>query len=247
MINEILNNFKEEKIDNNPFAHKVINKIFPDNFYKDLINNLPSKDLYTAINKTGRVSANYPPERFIFELNNESINKLNNVQQKTFSEIIKVFTNPLFFNVIANEFRDSINKRISEFSSEEKKLFGTSNFKFTIGSSLVKDITKYKLGVHTDSPSKFLTFLFYIPKDNSLKDLGTALYEPKDKEFHKKNEIKGHYDVQDFNLVKKVNFLPNTLFIFPRTNHSYHGVQTINIESAERNLLLLNYYLKNIN
>ena len=125
-------------------------------------------------------------------------------------------------------------------------MFGTSNFKFRIGASLVKDLTKYKLGVHTDTPAKFLTFLFYIPSDDSLKDLGTALYEPKDKDFHSKNEIKGHYPIEDFNLVKKVDFLPNTLFIFPRTNESYHGVQTINIESAERNLLLLNYYFKNI-
>ena len=246
MIEEILNNFKQENIDHKPFGHKVINKIFPENFYKELISNLPSKELYTAINKTGRVSENYPPERFIFELNNETIRKLNQNQQKIFGEIIKIFTNPLFFNVIANEFKEVINKRISEFSEEEKKMFGTTNFKFRIGSSLVKDLTKYKLGVHTDSPSKFLTFLFYIPEDESLKELGTALYEPIDKDFHKKNEIKGHYSVEDFKLVKKVNFLPNTLFIFPRTNYSYHGVQTINIEGAERNLLLLNYYLKNI-
>ena len=108
-------------------------------------------------------------------------------------------------------------------------------------------MTKYKLGVHTDTPSKFLTFLFYIPQDNNLKDLGTALYEPKDKDFHLKNEVTGHYSVEDFNLVKKVNFLPNTLFVFPRTNFSYHGVQTINIEGAERNLLLLNYYFKDKN
>ena len=152
-----------------------------------------------------------------------------------------------FFNVIANEFKESISKRIKEFGEDEKQMFGTSNFKFRIGSSLVKDITKYKLGVHTDTPSKFLTFLFYIPTDSSLKDLGTALYEPKDKEFHKNNEVKGHYPVDDFNLVKKVEFLPNTLFVFPRTNISFHGVQTINIDSAERNLLQLNYYLKNIN
>ena len=246
MIEEILKNFKKQNIDYTPFAHKVISNIFPENFYQELIENLPSKEHYTPINKTGRVSSNYPAERFIFELNNETISKLNIKQQKIFGEIIKIFINPTFFNVIANEFNDVINKRISEFSEDEKKMFGTSNFQFTIGSSLIKDVTQYKLGVHTDSPSKFITFLFYIPEDESLKDLGTALYEPKDKDFHKKNEIKGHYNINDFNMVKKVNFLPNTLFIFPRTNYSYHGVQTVNIEGAERNLLLLNYYLKNI-
>ena len=65
MIEEVLNNFNETKIDNNPFAHKVINNIFPQIFYKDLIQNLPNKNQYIPINKTGRVSSNYPAERFI--------------------------------------------------------------------------------------------------------------------------------------------------------------------------------------
>tara|TARA_Y100001970_G_scaffold70679_1_gene89939 strand:- start:559 stop:1302 length:744 start_codon:yes stop_codon:yes gene_type:complete len=247
MIEEVLNNFNNVKIDNNPFSHKVINNIFPQNFYKDLIKNLPNKNQYTPINKTGRVSSNYPAERFIFGISKKSVKELNTNQQDVFNKIILLFTNPKFFNVISTAFKDTINNRINDFNDNEKKLFGTSNFQFKISSSLIKDITKYKLGVHTDTPSKFLTFLFYIPEDESLKDLGTALYEAKDKEFHIKNDVKGHYPVEGFNLIKKIEFLPNTLFIFPRTNISYHGVQTINTQGAERNLLLLNYYFKEIN
>ena len=61
-----------------------------------------------------------------------------------------------------------------------------------------------------------------------------------------KNKSTEHYDIKDFNLVKKVKFTPNTLFIFPRTNYSYHGVQKIDNKSVERNLLLLNFYFKEI-
>ena len=164
MIDEVLNNFIQEDIDDNPFSHKVIKNIFPENFYKELIENLPNIDKYTPIVKTGRVSSNYPPERFVFDLNYETISKLNKNQQNIFDKIIKLFTDPKFFNVISREFKNTISKRILEFSEDEKKMFGTSNFKFRIGSSLVKDITKYKLGVHTDTLAKFLTFLFYIPK-----------------------------------------------------------------------------------
>jgi len=115
-----------------------------------------------------------------------------------------------------------------------------------MSTSLVKDLSKYELGVHTDSPSKFLTFLFYIPNNDNLSNLGTALYQPKEKNFHLKNKVSNHYSIKDFELVKKVDFLPNTLFIFPRTNYSYHGVQRINVDGAERNLLLLNFYFKEI-
>ena len=82
MIKEVLKNFNEVEIDHNPFGHKVINNIFPKNFYQNLIYNLPDIKEYIPIVKTDRVSSTYPPERFIFELNNESISKLNEKQQK---------------------------------------------------------------------------------------------------------------------------------------------------------------------
>mgnify|MGYP001194718803 CR=1 FL=1 len=61
MIEEVLNNFNKVKIDNNPFSHKVINNIFPKDFYNDLIQNLPNKNQYIPINKTA-VSAETKPD-----------------------------------------------------------------------------------------------------------------------------------------------------------------------------------------
>ena len=246
MIDEFLNNFKSTKLENKPFSHKIVNDIFPKAFYDNLLLSLPHLDEYTPIVKTGRVSSNYPAERYIFEINSKSINQLDEIKKGVFRNVLDLFTHPQFFSTIASEFKDTINKRIANFNDEEKSKFGMNNFKFTMSTSLVKDLTKYKLGVHTDTPAKFLTFLFYIPKDSQNSDLGTVLYEPKDKDFNLKNKSTEHYDIKDFNLVKKVKFTPNTLFIFPRTNYSYHGVQKIDNQSVERNLLLLNFYFKEI-
>ena len=46
-------------------------------------------------------------------------------------------------------------------------------------------------------------------------------------------------DLTEFVEIKKAEFMPNSVLIFPRTNYSYHGVSSINIGSRERNLLLL--------
>ena len=48
---------------------------------------------------------------------------------------------------------------------------------------------------------------------------------------------------QKFIKVKTCPYIPNSLLIFPRTPFTFHGVEKINIEEKERNLLLLNYYL----
>ena len=61
MIEEILNNVTKTKNSSDPFEHKFIKNIFPENFYKSLITNLPHIDDYTPINQTGSVDKNYSP------------------------------------------------------------------------------------------------------------------------------------------------------------------------------------------
>ncbi len=245
MIDEILNNFKNSQLHKEPFWYKSVSNIFPKNYYDRLVSDLPEINSYKPINKTGTVSKNYPDERFVFDLNYENINALDEKRKKTLTELITVFTNPTFFNVISYEFKETIDNRISSFNDYEKENIGINNFQFNIQAALVKDFKKYKLGVHTDTTLKFLTFLFYIPDNNNLEDLGTALYKlNEDANVELGEKGNHHISEKDFTLIKKIPFRPNTLLVFPRTNSSYHGVEKINTEGAERNLIQLNYYFK---
>ena len=249
MIKFILDKITKTEIEKNPFEHKFIDNVFPDEYFEELIKNLPNKNDYTPINKTGSVKSNYSAERYIFNLNYESIDKLENTKKTTLNELLTVFTSPIFFNEVCKGFQKTLLNRISNFSDYEKKTFGHKNFEFSIRSSLVKDLQKYKLGVHTDTAHKFSTFLFYIPKDNNYSNLGTTLYKPK----HDVNiniGEKGNYHASltetknNFDVVRTLPFKPNSLLLFPRTNQSFHGVEEINSEGIERNLIQLNYYLK---
>ena len=75
------------------------------------------------------------------------------------------------------------------------------------------------------------------------------MYKPK-----KENDIhigeKGNYlaslaeTENNFDVVTTLPFIPNSLLLFPRSNHSFHGVEEINSKGFERDLLLLNYYFK---
>ncbi len=248
MIEEIIDNFNNAKLQKDPFYHKHIINIFPKDYYTELLENLPDISEYTPINKTGAVSKDYSSERFVFDLTNENISKLKSKNRDILNKLVGVFTNPNFFNSICSEFKETINDRIKNFNQYEKENFGTNNFQFSGHMSLVKDFKKYKLGVHTDTNQKFLTFLFYIPKNDDLEELGTALYEKNsDTKIDLGKENNKHIDDKHFKLIKKIPFSPNSLLVFPRTNFTYHGVEKINIEGAERNLIQLNYYFKKIN
>ena len=249
MIDYILDKIKKAELKENPFEYKFINNIFPKDYFEELIKNLPTKNDYIAINKTGAVKSNYSAERYVFNLNYENIGKLENAKKNTLNELLKVFTSPIFFNEVCKVFQKTLIDRISNFSDFEKKTFGHKNFEYSIRSSLVKDLQKYKLGVHTDTVHKFVTFLFYIPKDNSNANLGTTLYKPK-----KGAEInigeKGNFHASltetenNFDVVSTLPFSPNSLLLFPRSNQSFHGVEEINSKGVERNLIQLNYYFK---
>ena len=247
MIDQVIKNIKDTELSEEPFEHKFVNEVFPKEFYKNLIDNLPHKKDYMPLTNTGTVSKNHPLERFVFFLNLENINKLEKIKKEPLLELIKIFTSPIFFNTVTDQFKNVIRNRIKNFSQYEIDLLGKDKFEFDIQASLVKDFKKYQLGVHTDTTKKFLSFLFYLPSDKKLIELGTALYKPK-KEIDTGPKGNKHIAPSEtektFNLVKKVPFLPNTLLVFPRTNYSFHGVEKINEDQSERNLIQLNYYFK---
>jgi len=247
-LNYISNSINNSNIENNPFPYLYINDFFTPDLYKKLLNAIPDKNEYMNLSESNHVSGDYPKERFVYDITPESINKFNEDQKIIFRDIIQSLLSPQFFNLIVTKFKSTIDERIKNFSPEEIKLFGKSDFKFDARIQLVKDYTKYQLGAHTDSPHKFLTFLFYLPEDDTLSDLGTSLYKPV------KSEAKDNYSKhesientkQNYIEVSRANFLPNSVLIFPRTDNSFHGVSSINTGSRERNLLLLNYYFKEI-
>ena len=101
---------------------------------------------------------------------------------------------------------------------------------------LVQDYTTYSLGPHTDSPTKVLSFLFYLPADDSLAHLGTSIYVPKDPRFTCPGGP--HHPFEMFDRMMTMPFLPNTLFAFMKTQNSFHGVEPIQKAGVRRDLLL---------
>ena len=234
-----------------PFGHKFIEKIFPENYYQNLLSHLPSKSEYIPITQTGSVPSNYSPERYIFNLQDKkNMNKLNQEKKSFLSELINILVSEELFLSVTSNFSTIIDNRLKNLSELEKSKLGKTNFGFSIRIALVKDFTKYNLGAHTDTVGKLMSFLFYIPEDDTLSNFGTSLYQPtskidsdiqqhlkKDKHFTE-DETKKY-----FKKIKTCPFIPNSVLIFPRTQLSFHGVEEVNINKKERNLLLLNYYI----
>lgn len=87
---------------------------------------------------------------------------------------------------------------------------------------LMRDGPGYKINPHTDATRKAVTALFYLTRDWSDAEHGTSIYVPK--EPLEPTDGK-HMPREKFDLVWTAPGKPNSVFIFARTENSFHGCE----------------------
>ena len=78
--------------------------------------------------------------------------------------------------------------------------------------------------------------LFYLPEDSAFRRFGTSLYLPRDPGFSCRGGP--HYAAADFVRAQTVEFVPNRMLAFPKTDRSFHGVAPVDLPGIERRLLI---------
>ena len=88
---------------------------------------------------------------------------------------------------------------------------------------LHKDLENFEFRPHRDTHSKLVTYLFYLPEDSSLSQLGTHMLVPKKGVVIKKTTE--HQDWELFETVKMSEYVPNSFFAFAPHENSFHAVK----------------------
>jgi hypothetical protein len=211
-----------------PYPHFYVENIFPADFYATLQAMLPEPADMRPIEQVRPVKGY--KERFVLDLGSDQVACLPRSKHAFWQEMRAWLIAGRFSSVVAAKFGKQLNER-----------FGEEHTEFYDEALLVQDITNYSLGPHTDAPRKVITLLFYLPKDESQKHLGTSLYVPKNSDFACPGGP--HYPHDRFDRVWTMPFMPNALFAFAKTDRSFHGVEPIADEDCRRWLLLYDVYL----
>ena len=208
-----------------PFPHIYVKDVFPPDFYRQLREHLPPAAVYKDLKALNRVGAGYPDTRLVMVVTPENIQAL--------AEPIRIFWDGLARWLLGG-FGQTVLAKFGQFLDRR---FGDSRtMQFYDEALIVQDYTTYSLGPHTDSPSKVLSFLFYLPADDSLAHLGTSIYVPKDPNFTCPGGP--HHPFERFLRMETMPYLPNSLFAFVKTHNSFHGVEPIKEAGIRRDLLL---------
>jgi hypothetical protein len=210
-----------------PFPHLYVESVFPDEFYRAMRSHWPGSSSLISLAKTGRVTAGAYPDRFIMAFRPPEIEKLPQGQREFWSGLHSWFMGESFLRALLQKFGPQIQKRFGDT---------IGRYSFGVDSLIVRDRVNYQLGPHTDAPHKLLSLLFYCPDDDSMKDLGTTIYVPIDPGFRCPGVQ--HYQNDMFNKVRTMEYRPNSLFAFFKTDNSFHGVEPITDTGVLRDLLL---------
>jgi len=209
-----------------PYPHIYVRDIFPQDFYASLRANLPSEAHLRTLRSFGRVADDYPDSRIVMPLRPEHTGQLEPAQRAFWEALMGWMLGPRFGQLMIAKFGAYLQRRFNDLRAQ----------RFDAESLVVRDRTTYSLEPHTDAQDKVLSFLFYLPADASLAQLGTSLYVPRDPGFSCPGGKS--YPFEGFRRVHTMEYLPNTLFAFMKTHDSFHGVEPITQPNVQRDLLL---------
>ena len=217
-----------------PFPHFYVQQIFPEDYYRELRARLPALERYTRIDETGTVAKGLYQARYVCATTDLEEQESEQGAGGFWAELNTWMLGEAFAALMIDKFRPGIAAR---FGPDVTPRVDTD-------CRLVRDLTSYAIAPHTDTPSKLVSLLFYLPEDDRYRRLGTSIFVPKQAGF--RCEGTAHHDFAAFNKVATMEFLPNTLLGFLKTDRAFHGVDEIADQGVVRDLLLYNVYVKKL-
>jgi len=209
-----------------PYPHILVYDIFPANFYSDLRRHLPPASAYKSLKTMGRVGSGYPDERVVLPLTPPEVSALDEPYRSFWNQTAGWLLGGSFGHMLLRKFAPMLSQRFKDLAKME----------FDHEALVIQDRTNYRLGPHTDKPSKVLSLLFYLPADDSKPHLGTSMYLPSDPSFT--CDGNNHHGFEGFHRLLTMPYVPNTLFAFMKTPNAFHGVEPVTEPNVERALLL---------
>ena len=237
VLQHLLERVEKATVTESPFPYLVVDQVFPDDYYAQMIEHFPTGDSLRSISETGRVRQDLYKERLVVLFTDDEFARMTPRQQRFWREFSSWMYTDQFLGFFVHKFNRYLEPRIERIVAAEGALQVKGD------ALLVNDRTNYAIGPHTDVAKRLVTFLFYLPRDTSMRELGTSIYKPKDPGFTCWGGA--HYDYDLFERVDTVEFLPNRLLAFPKTERSFHGVERIERPNVNRPLLINNVRLLN--
>lgn len=232
-----------------PYPHMQVADVFEPGYYSNCIlhymppDNLPAtEDVYSKINKNQpryglKIAGQHGPGVLGHQRSSEGSpfkpltgTVLKNAEpthaggpgfvQQFWVEFGKAFGSVELRDLFLNKFAPTLKTRGIDLDVVKKN----KNAFFAL--DLSRDLAGYAIGAHTDSRSKLVTTLFYLPRDTQLEYMGTMVVQSKSGRTQQES-ARIPMKLKDLKTVKTAPFVPNALFAFAPCTSSWHAVSKL--------------------
>lgn len=205
----VIDRLRSSELKTHPSPHIFVEDIFPADFYEAIQAHFPPEDVFQSRNPMRTTN-----ERSILYRKNVNLER----EMKSLDDRIRPYWEIMRETL---DHPDFVNAIFEKFAEPMRKRYDTDSLDVRIRLELFRDRAGYAIGPHTDVRRKVFTGLFYLPRDHSQKDLGTSLFLPKQNGF---TEEKGtQFPFEMFDECVRMPFIPNCMFMFMKTENSFHG------------------------
>jgi hypothetical protein len=222
-IVDAIDHAPEEKI---PFFHLRLQDVFPSDLYAQLLQLMPEPSDYRMMSgRTKRSTRIYEgvSTRTKMDLLPEYIYHLPSEKRHYWDLVSKAICSDEVQAAFIARFSTYLTVRHGAVLSKEKKR------PFYLVPTLVRDISGYKVKIHTDTHWKAITIQIYLPPDNSISEVGTV--------FHARNPE------QTFERITRMPFVPNSGYAFAVDKNTYHSVDEVGPDVRQRDSIMLTYFV----
>lgn len=199
----LVESLRAATFEDDPFPLCFTDGAFPDDYYVELRNQLPTDDEFISDD----------PYRFGLSLNESGLARLSSPKRSFWSDHCDWMLSETFLASVAELFYPALAERFD----------GRDGVHLMSQASLGRTKSNFVLGPHTDMPHRVLTLLFYLPEVDNSALPGTSIYKPRDPEFICPGGP--HHGFENFQKMATINFQTNTVFGFVKTNSAFHGVE----------------------
>ena len=219
----LIERLRSVKVESDPFPHYCLDRVFPDDYYAQLLLHLPHSDVYENLYEVTDLKLDHFRHRYQRDLNHGWTSALPADLQTFWNAFNQWFLSPELAQAVLESFAAPLRPRIGEQSSWPA---------VSVEAQFIRHRAGYFLGPHSDLYTKLVVLLIYLAPDDggaehrgSAERLGTSLYRPKAAGFTCPDSK--HYPFEDFTRVKTAPYKPNSLLAFVRSDSSFHGLEPL--------------------
>ena len=206
-----------------PFYHLQFERVFPDDFYAEMLEGMPVTEDYRAMSGKSKMGSSRPdgkPTRTKIDLFPEYIRHLPPEKRMVWDVVGRALCSEPVKAAFVRKLAPALARR-----------FGPNYAKMGMYpiAILTRDVPGYKIDPHTDSRWKGITVQLFLPRDASHPHIGTI--------FHEK--------LSDGSLPKRIQmkFAPNTGYAFAVGNDTWHSADPVGPEVTTRDSILHTYFV----